>query len=179
MPLNIRTLTTNIVPRQMTGGILLGIVLLTVVDIIVDLIQGVELVHIGVEAAIIPLAALGLYLIWRSQGVISVENSNLKSDIIKISSEAAAWKAEARSYAVGLSEAIDSQLTRWGLSPAEKEVALLLLKGLSHKEIADVRKTSESTTRQQALSLYEKSGLEGRAQLAAFFLEDLLDPIKK
>lgn len=63
---------------------------------------------------------------------------------------------------------------RWELSPAEKEVALLLLKGLSHKEIAEVRGTSEATVRQQSRALYKKAGLTGRHDLAAFFLEDLL-----
>jgi DNA-binding CsgD family transcriptional regulator len=62
------------------------------------------------------------------------------------------------------------------LSPAEKEVALLLLKGLSHKELAKVRSITEATARQQARAIYKKAGLSGRSDLAAFFLEDLLVP---
>ena len=61
---------------------------------------------------------------------------------------------------------------------AEREVALLLLKGLSHREIAAVRAVSERTVREQARSLYAKAGLTGRAALSAFFLEDLLAPIE-
>lgn len=76
----------------------------------------------------------------------------------------------------GLAHAIDEQLDAWGLTPAEKEVAFLLLKGFSFKEIAPVRGTSERTVRQQGLAVYAKSGLAGRAELAAFFLEDLLVP---
>ena len=76
----------------------------------------------------------------------------------------------------GLGDAIDRQCERWGLSAAEKEIALLLLKGLSLKEIAAVRQTSERTVRQQAQSIYRRSSLGGRAELAAFFLEDLLLP---
>ena len=70
------------------------------------------------------------------------------------------------------------QINRWGLSVSEKEIALLLLKGLSHKEIAEVRNTAERTARQQAQAVYDKSGLAGRAQLSAFFLKDLLAPIE-
>jgi DNA-binding NarL/FixJ family response regulator len=62
------------------------------------------------------------------------------------------------------------------LSPAEKEVALLLLKGLAHKEIAQARSITEATARQQARAVYKKAGLAGRNDLAAFFLEDLLLP---
>ena len=79
----------------------------------------------------------------------------------------------------GLGAAIDAQFDRWGLSSAEREIALLLLKGLSHKEIAVVRQTSEKTVRQQSLAVYRKAGLSGRAELSAFFLEDLLLPVAR
>jgi DNA-binding CsgD family transcriptional regulator len=71
---------------------------------------------------------------------------------------------------------MDAQFSRWHLTEAEREVALLLLKGLSLKEIATVRATTERTVRAQARSLYSKAGLTGRAALSAFFLEDLLVP---
>ena len=89
---------------------------------------------------------------------------------------AARWAREARTLIDGLSDAIDAQLDRWKLTPAEKGVTLLLLKGLGHKEIATVREVGETTVRQQARSVYRKAGLAGRHELAAFFLEDLLGP---
>jgi putative tricarboxylic transport membrane protein len=76
----------------------------------------------------------------------------------------------------GLGEQIDKQFDKWRLTSAEREVAHLMLKGLRHKEIASVRGTSERTVRQQALTIYKKAGLEGRQDLAAYFLEDLLEP---
>jgi DNA-binding CsgD family transcriptional regulator len=93
--------------------------------------------------------------------------------------EAARWRAEAADVLSGLGNAIDQQFERWALSPAEKEVALLLLKGLSHKELAGVRSVTEATARQQARAVYKKAGLSGRNDLAAFFLEDLLLPSEK
>jgi DNA-binding NarL/FixJ family response regulator len=50
-------------------------------------------------------------------------------------------------------------------------VALLLLKGHGHKQIAAMTGRSERTVRQHAVAVYEKSGLHGRAELAAFFLD--------
>lgn len=76
----------------------------------------------------------------------------------------------------GVGDAIDRQFDAWGLTPAEKEVASLLLKGLRHKEVADIRQTSERTVRQQSLSIYRKAGVEGRTELAAYFLEDVMPP---
>ena len=163
--------------RRYTGMILVVIVLLTLFDISVDLNQGVEFTHILIEAIIIPLAAAGLFIVWTGLSHLRDENEGLRSDLSKVRSEAAQWREDADKYVRGLSEAIDNQLCRWSLSPAEKEIALLILKGLSHKEIAESRKTSERTVRQQALGIYGKSGLSGRADLAAFFLEDLLNPL--
>ena len=62
------------------------------------------------------------------------------------------------------------------MTVAEQDVALLLLKGLSVKEIAVIRKTAEKTVRHQAAAIYSKAGVEGRSDLSAFFLEDLLLP---
>lgn len=96
---------------------------------------------------------------------------------LRVSEEAAArWRSSAADLIAGLSAAIDEQFARWELSPAERDVALLLLKGLSHKEIAEIRSVSDTTVRQQARSMYRKAGLSGRRDLAAFFLEDLLGP---
>jgi DNA-binding NarL/FixJ family response regulator len=54
--------------------------------------------------------------------------------------------------------------------------SLFLLKGYGHKEIATLLGRSERTVRQHAVAVYRKSKLSGRAELAAFFLEDLLLP---
>ena len=59
------------------------------------------------------------------------------------------------------------------LSDAEREVALLLLKGVSLKEIAEARGTAERTVRQQAAAVYAKAGVSGRSELASYFLDAL------
>lgn len=84
--------------------------------------------------------------------------------------------AETQELLRGLGDHIDRQFRAWGLSAAESEIAWLMLKGLRHKEIASMRGTSYGTVRQQALTVYKKAKLDGRTDLAAFFLEDLLQP---
>lgn len=71
-------------------------------------------------------------------------------------------------------EVVEWQLNEWQLTPSEKEIALLLLKGLSVKEIADIRSVQEKTVRNQLSVVYEKSGLAGRHVFSAWFFEDLL-----
>lgn len=80
-------------------------------------------------------------------------------------------------YLLGLGETINCEFQRWALTEAERCTAILLLKGLSHKDIADRCGRSERTVRQHAVAVYRKSGLAGRAELAAFFMEDLLPPV--
>ena len=70
---------------------------------------------------------------------------------------------------------IQTQFSEWKLSPSESEVALLLIKGLSMKEIADARDVKEKTVRLQATGIYAKSGNAGRSELAAHFIEDLMN----
>lgn len=72
----------------------------------------------------------------------------------------------------------EKEFDNWGLSSAEREIALLMLKGLRLKEIASARGTSERTVRQQAQAVYKKAGLDGRADLAAYFIEDFLQSME-
>jgi DNA-binding CsgD family transcriptional regulator len=69
---------------------------------------------------------------------------------------------------------IQAQFDQWGLSKAERDVAYLALKGLDVAEIATVRHAAAGTVRAQLSGIYGKSGVNGRAQFAAFFVEDLL-----
>jgi len=69
---------------------------------------------------------------------------------------------------------ISQQFTEWALSPSEKEVGLMLIKGLSLKEIAALRNTLEKTVRQQASSIYKKADINGRHAFSAWFIEDIL-----
>jgi DNA-binding CsgD family transcriptional regulator len=72
------------------------------------------------------------------------------------------------------SSVIQLQFEEWELTPSEQEVAHLLLKGLSFKEIAEIRETKEKTVRHQATGIYTKSSVCGRNEFAAWFFEDLL-----
>ena len=69
---------------------------------------------------------------------------------------------------------ISRQFDEWGLSESEREIALLLIKGLSINEIAQVRNTRPGTIKSQSNAIYRKAGLRGRSELVAYFVEDLL-----
>lgn len=70
---------------------------------------------------------------------------------------------------------IDAYFERWGLTPAEREVALLALKGFEVSEIAGLRGAAGGTVRAQLARVYAKAGVSNRTQLVCLFIEDLLD----
>jgi DNA-binding CsgD family transcriptional regulator len=156
--------------------IMAAVAALATADVVDDLHSGGELLHIALEVLIIAAAASGAVVLWFQLVRARTTNQVLRADLSAARAEMERFRSESQELMKGLGEAIDRQFDRWQLSPAEREVALLLLKGLSHKDVADTRSTSERTVRQQALSVYRKAGLAGRAELAAFFLEDLLLP---
>jgi DNA-binding CsgD family transcriptional regulator len=131
-----------------------------------------------VELVPIVLLSVGFVLLFRMAMRQRDDQLAVIRDLEVARVEGHRWRTEARTLLNGLGEAIDQQFSRWNLTEAEREVALLLLKGLSLKEVAQVRATSERTIRAQTRSLYAKAGVSGRAALSAFFLEDLLAPIE-
>jgi DNA-binding CsgD family transcriptional regulator len=71
-------------------------------------------------------------------------------------------------------EIVDERFDAWALTPAERDVALFALKGLSLSEIASLRQTSEGTVKAQTNAIYRKAGVTGRPQLLSVFVEDLM-----
>ncbi len=69
---------------------------------------------------------------------------------------------------------LEDSFVRWGLTPSEREVALLSIKGFSIAEIAALRRTREGTVKAQSAAVYRKAGVTGRAQLVSHFVEDLM-----
>ena len=70
---------------------------------------------------------------------------------------------------------LNERFEDWRLTPAERDVALFAIKGLSTQEIAVLRGTSEGTIKAQTNAIYRKAGVSGRPQLLSLFIEDLMD----
>ena len=78
--------------------------------------------------------------------------------------------------ASGAFEAVlEAKFDEWGLTEAERHVAILAIKGYSIAEIADLRRTAQGTAKAQAAAVYRKAGVSGRLQLISLFLDDLMN----
>lgn len=74
---------------------------------------------------------------------------------------------------------LEERFGEWGLTPAERDVALFAIKGMSTAEIAVLRQTSEGTVKAQTNAIYRKAGVSGRSQLLSLFIDDLMrDDVK-
>ncbi|MFN7903971.1 MAG: helix-turn-helix transcriptional regulator [Pseudobdellovibrionaceae bacterium] len=162
--------------RLIIASILSMIVIMVGFDLVSDSKDGFVGWHVFAEGTIAAVSLFGVFYILRN---IALVKNQLEKNLDKFrdyQKEAEVWKSKSRKYIDGLANAIDQQLSKWNLSVAEKEVAFLLLKGMSLKEIAEIRNTAEKTARTQSMAIYSKAGLSGRSELAAFFMEDLLAP---
>ena len=145
------------------------------IDLVMDAPDTWLSFHFMFELALIVGAMLTAYFLWRAWFRTRASLLETRETLEAQSADRDAWRARAEQLA-GFGRVVDEHLRGWGLTPVEREIALLLLKGYGHKRIASDTGRSERTVRQHAVQVYEKSGLSGRAELAAFFLEDLQIP---
>ena len=132
--------------------------------------------HVVFETLMIAGALVMATTLWLSWWRSEHAAADLRASLAAERGERDEWRATARHALEGLGRAIDAQFEAWRLTPAEREVALLLLKGYGYKQSAALTRRSERTVRQHGGAVYEKAGLAGRAELAAFFLQDLMLP---
>ena len=173
-------MTDTTVREERTDLALAAVFLLVVVAGVTDLVLDQPTtwwsLHVVVEVAVVALGlglAIALWARWRATAR-SLEAAERSAEERRL--ERDAWKERASRALEGLGAALDAQFRAWELTPAEAEVALGLLKGQTHKQLARASGRSERTVRQHAVAVYRKARVSGRAELAAFFLEDIALP---
>ena len=83
-------------------------------------------------------------------------------------------EAKLRAASGAFRDLLDERFVTWSLTPAERDVGLFAIKGLSTADIAQLRQTSEGTVKAQTAAIYRKAGVTGRPQLLSLFIEDLM-----
>jgi DNA-binding CsgD family transcriptional regulator len=158
------------------GGVGIGcFILLLALEFLTqeDEIRLFDLVGDAVSIALTIGAAVGVALLLQRIHAQHEEQMALIRDLEIARTEGDGWRSKVQSHLAGLKGAMDQQFQAWGMTAAEREVGLLILKGLSHKEIAALRATTDATVRQQAQAIYRKAGLPGKTAFSAYFLDDL------
>lgn len=163
--------------RWMLGGIgIISFGLLMALEIVTetDDIRLTDILVDGLGLLLMVSTTVGLAMLFHRMQTQHEEKLDLIHSLDIARAEGSDWRKKAEAHLKGLRNELDAQFNQWGMSAAEKDVGMLILKGLSHKEIARLRGTTEATVRQQAQSIYQKSDLPGKTAFSAYFLEDLI-----
>jgi DNA-binding CsgD family transcriptional regulator len=162
--------------RWLLAGVLFLSVIGGGVDLWLDAPESWLSLHVLYELLLIAGAMVSIIALWAGWWRTRRSLIRTRHALEEQSAERDAWRDSARHALERLGRAMDERFAAWELTPAERDVALALLKGRSHKVIAYETGRSERTVRQHAVAVYQKSGLGGRAELSAFFLVGVMLP---
>ena len=142
-------------------------------DLFADIRHGVHVLHMLQELLMSVFALAFLWLLHQRAKEQMKRNAQLLTELNEakaLSSQASKELIDAKRI---FGEEISKQFSGWSLTESEAEVALFSLKGLSAKEIANLRNSSEKTVRNQLTSVYKKSGTSSKLSFIAWFMEGL------
>ena len=131
-------------------------------DVIYDLNQGNHLddMHLMTEAFAAVALTLGVFY--------------LMYELRELLNRMSAMEFGIRAARGEMATLIEAFFDQWRLTPSEREIALLVLKGIDNDSIAIMRGTAPGTVRAQCTRIYAKAAVDGRAQLVSVFIEELL-----
>ena len=118
--------------------------------------QAREMVELGASLGLIVGAGLAVHL------VTTARHAKARAD--------RAHKLTSGAFA----QTVDDYFARLSLTEAERDVAWLVLKGMTMAEIAEIRQTRPGTVKAQCTAVYRKAGVGSKSQLFSQVVEDLL-----
>jgi DNA-binding CsgD family transcriptional regulator len=143
-------------------------------DLVADFSHGADTEHMLKEAIIVSISMSAIAWLLLGLRQQRLEIKALRQELETANRPQTTPRKYVLDVRKKLGGVVTQQFSEWMLTGSEIEVGWLLLKGLSLKEIAIVRSTQEKTVRQQASSIYKKSGVSGRHAFSAWFIEDIL-----
>lgn len=141
-----------------------------VFDVIADMVEHLnggiaysfnEMTHLIIEVVAVLGLIFGVILAWVHSRFMSKTTEQQKRALTMFRGE--------------FDEIALAQFQNWALSDAERDVALMTLRGLALAEIANARNTSVGTIKAQTNAIFRKSGLGSRTEFLSFFLDEFLD----
>lgn len=120
-----------------------------------------QLMHLLFEVFAVTTLAGGLFVVREHISTLMQRNQNFAVTLHALKDD--------------FHELVERKFGQWELTAAEKDVALLLLRGLATADIAEFRGTSVGTVKLQSHSLMKKSGTSSRSEFMSLFLEEFMD----
>jgi len=130
-------------------------------DVVTDIAEDGQISpHSGVEFAAVPVLILSVGVEIRL--------------IVTILRRQEALRRSASLAAAAINEVIEAHFTDWALTPAERDVANLMVKGLPIAEIARIRNNAEGTVKAHLNAIYRKAGSQNRGELLAGIIDSMM-----
>lgn len=142
-------------------------------DVIIELKHTFSFEHIIVELLIFLSSLVGVVSLLYKYMIEKKEKNELVEKLSSVNKEMEEWRNKVSKVSKDFFWAVEEQMEIWGLTKSEKDIAVLLIKGMSTKDIAELRGVTEKTIRTHATSIYRKSNLNTRYELASYFIEGL------
>jgi DNA-binding CsgD family transcriptional regulator len=95
--------------------------------------------------------------------------------ILKLLQRKAQLERNVSIASAAMHQVIEAFLDEWSLTASEREVANLLIKGLTISEIANIRGNAEGTVKAHLNAIYRKSGTRNRGDLLSLIIDQLID----
>ena len=162
--------------RTLFAAFVLFVFGVSVIEILLEFSAGESLVSMADDLAKFAFSAALLVFFLYERFIQKRVLDTLRQQLNKARGQLARVDAQSMKFARQYRVVMQKQFDTWQLTASEQEVVLGMLKGLSFREIAQLRDTQERTVRQQASRVYKKAGVSGRNELTAWFFEDLLEP---
>ena len=119
-----------------------------------------DVIHLGIEA----VATLGLVagIVFEIRYLLSLlrRKAHLEDSL--------------RAANAAVHTVIEAEFDAWKLTPAERDVATFLVKGLSIAEIAALRGSAEGTVKAHLNAIYRKSGTRNRAEMLSHLIDTMM-----
>lgn len=120
-----------------------------------------ELVHLIFEI----LAVIGL----------SYAAATLRAYLRLLQTQAASSRDTIHMLRGNFDEVLRQKFEEWSLTSAERDVTLLIIRGLSVAEIAAARNTAQGTIKAQSTSIFRKIGVGSKGELMSLIIDEFLD----
>lgn len=120
-----------------------------------------DLAHLGSEGLLLGLTLFGFALARYAMRVLNRDRSALDSKLTSLKGE--------------FDTIIQERFERWRLTPAQRDVALLTLRGLRLSEIAQLRGSAEGTVKAHLSAVFRAADVRTRSELVGLFMEEFLD----
>lgn len=119
------------------------------------------LMHLLSEAAIMILLLIGFAIARKTQRFLAMQRDRMAHDLQSLRGD--------------FDRILQVQFDDWSLTPAQRDVALLCLRGLRISEIAELRGTAEGTVKAHLSAIFRAAGVRTRSELVGVFMDAFID----